>query len=199
MSQMLVKEPKEETLLSELLVEEPAEKFLEQIPEHIHAHIRDITRTSGLENSDESVETIARAWIEKKNVFEEQIDAMDMEEIDELASDCPDGALALTYSGSLVNIGPMKDEGRIVEYTSIGLRADVPESAEADGSILASDVKTDNSIEFDVGPVQATSPIYKIAVCKGDLDADSQEEKINSATRVLKDEFVNVNKTIVLE
>jgi len=107
--------------------------------------------------------------------------------------------LALTYSGSLVNIGPIKEDGRTVEYTSIGLRADVPEAASKDGSIITGEVKIDGCIDFEVGPVKSTSPIYKIAVCKGDLDAGAQEEKINNATMVLKSEFVNVNKTIVLD
>ena len=172
--------------------------YLVQIPENIHTHIREITKTSGLEESEESVDKIAESWLEKKKVFEDQIQTMEMVEVDLLDHNSIDGALALTYSGSLINIGPKKDEERTIEYTSIGLRSDVPQSAMNDASILSGDVKVDECLEFEVGPVQTTSPIYKIAVCMGDLDVDDQEELINNTTQLLKEEFVNVNKTIVL-
>lgn len=193
MSQVLVQEP------AAVETEEAVETNLEQIPERIQPHIREITRTSGLENSEESVEKIAGGWLEKQKLFSEQIAAMGMEEVEELDKDCPDGALAMTWSGSLVNLGPAKEDGRSVEYSSIGLRADVPESAASDGAELENTITVDNPIDFISGPVKSTSPIHKIAVCRGDLDADEQEEKINNATMLLKEEFVNVNKTIVLD
>lgn len=193
MSQVLVQEP------AAAEVEETVQSNLEQIPERIQSHIREITRTSGLEDSAESVEKIAGGWLEKQKLFSEQIAAMGMEEVEELDKDCPDGALAMTWSGSLVNLGPVKDDGRKVEYSSIGLRADVPEAASSEGSELSDSITVDNPINFVSGPVKSTSPIHKIAVCRGDLDADAQEEKINNATMLLKEEFVNVNKTIVLD
>ena len=190
MSQVLAQVPVEEEIL---------ESNLDRIPENIRDHIREITSTSGLEDNMESVEKIAESWLEKEKLFEEQMHLMDMEEVESLDRESPDGALAMTWSGSLVNIGPLKEESRNVEYSSIGLRADVPESAICDNSIIKSEVSKDSGIEFEKGPVQATSPIHKIAICRGELKAEEQEEKINSATQVLKDEFVNVNRTIVLD
>lgn len=174
-------------------------EFLDQVPEGIQQHIRDITKTSGLEDTEESVEKMAQGWLEKKSIFEEKIASMDMEEIEMLEKDREDGVLCMTASGSLVNVGPLVEGGRRVEYTSIGIRADVPPAAEKEGSVLAGDIKVGQSIEFEVGPVKSTSELFKIAICKGDLSAEEQGEKITQATQVLQDEFVKVNKTVVIE
>ena len=172
-------------------------EFLDQIPEDIQDHIKDITKTSGLPDNDESIEMIAQAWLEKKNVFEEKIEEMNMEELDSFDKEDERGAIVLTYSGSIVNVGPMVDDVRNVEYTSIGIRSDVPDSANNDKSKLGGDINIDETIEFEVGPVKSTSQIFKIAVCKGDLSADEQEEKLKETTVILSDEFAKINSTII--
>jgi hypothetical protein len=154
---------------------------------------------SGLPEGEESVEIISQGWLEKMNVFEEQIQKMEMEEVDLLEKDDEKGALVLTYSGSLVNLGPLVDNVRKVQYASIGLRSDVPGVAEKEGSILAKDVAVDDTIEFDVGPVKSTSQIFKIAVLTGNPTAEEQEERITEATQIIQEEFVEVNKTIIDE
>ncbi len=172
-------------------------EFLDKIPEHIQDHIREITKTTGLPPGEESVEKIAKGWLEKKQVFEEKIADLDMEEVDFLTSDDERAALAITYSGSLVNIGPIVDGVRNAGYISIGLRNDVPDAAVKEGSKLAKDVAVDDRIEFIIGPVKNTSAIFKIAVLTGSLTAIEQEEKINEATLLIQEEFVEVNKTII--
>jgi hypothetical protein len=174
-------------------------EFLDKLPANVQSHIKEITKTSGLPNDDESVEKIAEGWLQKKDAFEDQLKTMNMEEVQTLGKEDPKGALAITYSGSIINIGPLVDGGRSVEYSSVGLRSDVPASATKEGSKLGKDIKVDASIEFEVGPVKSTSAIFKIAVCKGNLSAEKQEEKITQATQMLKEEFVNVNKTVILE
>ena len=174
-------------------------EYFDQIPEELHDHIREITKMSGLPEGEESVEIISQGWLEKMNVFEEQIQKMEMEEVDLLEKDEEKGALVLTYSGSLVNLGPLVDNVRKVQYASIGLRSDVPGVAEREGSILAKDVAVDDTIEFDVGPVKSTSQIFKIAVLTGNPTAEEQEERITEATQIIQEEFVEVNKTIIDE
>jgi hypothetical protein len=174
-------------------------EYFDQIPEELHDHIREITKMSGLPEGEESIEIISQGWLEKMNVFEEQIQKMEMEEVDLLEKDEEKGALVLTYSGSLVNLGPLVDDVRKVQYASIGLRSDVPGVAEREGSILAKDVAVDDTIEFDVGPVKSTSQIFKIAVLTGNPTAEEQEERITEATQIIQEEFVEVNKTIIDE
>lgn len=174
-------------------------EFFDQIPEEIQGHIKEITKLSGLPEGEESVEKIAQGWLEKKKAFEEKTQSMDMEEVESLEKDDERGALALTYSGSLVNIGPLFDNARKVQYASIGLRSDVPDTAEKEESILAKDVTVDDTIEFETGPVKRTSQIFKIAVLIGDHSAEEQEEKITEATQIIQEEFIEVNKTIIDE
>lgn len=174
-------------------------EFLDQIPAQIQSHIKQITKTSGLPNTDESVEMIAQGWIEKKNLFEKQVNRMNLGEIDILEKSDERGCLAMTYSGSLLNIGPMRESGRNVQYVSIGLRQDVPESATKEGSALAEDVRIGAPVSFSTGPIQSSSPIFKIAVTSEDLDLDEQEEQISKATQILTREFVEVNKELETE
>lgn len=174
-------------------------EYLEQVPEKIQDHLKQITKTSGLEYSDESIELIAQAWLEKKRQFEEETQKADMEDIDELLKDDERGALMMTYSGSLLTIGPLLEEGRHVEYVSIGLRKDVPDSSEKDASVLAEDINVDGEAVFDVGPISKSSPIFKIAVFKEELEAEEEEEKLSEATQILTEGFVDVNKTIILD
>jgi hypothetical protein len=171
----------------------------DQLPEMIKDHIREITKSSGLPPDDESVEKIATGWLEKRKVFEDFTQQFQMEEADSFERDDERAALALTYSGSLVKIGPEVDGVRKVQYTSIGLRLDVPDVADKEGSKLSGDITLDTPIEFEIGPVQHTSPILKIAVTSGQESIEEQEEAITEATKLISNEFAEVNKTIIAE
>jgi hypothetical protein len=174
---------------------------LTQIPEIIQNHIRDITRSSGLPNNEESVAQIAMAWIEKKNSFEEKIESMNMEEVDTLEKDSDKGAIVLTYSGSLLNVGPNTEDGRNVEYTSVGLRKDVPDIITNENCKLKSDLIIDEVAEFEnARPVKSTSQIFKIAICKdADITQEEEEELLKKTATVIMDDFVEVNKTIMID
>ena len=174
-------------------------EYFDQLPEGIRDHVKEITRTSGLPPGEESVEKIARGWLEKRQVFEDFIKRFQMEEVETFDQYDERGALALTYSGSLVKIGPLVEEVRKVQYTSIGLRLDVPDVADKEGSILAGDAVVDEPMSFEVGPVKHTSPILKIAVLTGDRSLEEQEETITEATKLITDGFTEVNKTIIAE
>jgi hypothetical protein len=173
-------------------------EYFDQLDFKIQEHIKDITKTSGLENNDESLEKMAQGWSEKKNVFEEQIASLSMEDIDSFQKDDERGFLVMTYSGSLLTAGPLQDGKRTIEYTSIGIRADVPKSATGSGDI-ADDVTVDKEIKFKSGPIKSTSLVFKIAVCKKNVDAEEQQEILDNATVALEEEFTNINKTIILE
>jgi hypothetical protein len=173
--------------------------YLEQIPTEIQDHIRNITKSSGLPDTEESVETIAQAWLEKKRIFEEEIQKRGMEEIDDFEEEEDRGALMLTYSGSLLTLGPLLDGSRNVEYISIGLRGDVPESAHHENAKLSGDVAVDEVAAFSPGPIKQTSAVFKIAVAADELETEEEEELLFSVTEVLSEEFAQVNKTVILE
>lgn len=171
-------------------------EYLSMIPAEIQTHIRQITKTSGLPDTEESLEMIAQGWLEKKERFEKHISRMSLEEVDVLENADGRGCLAMTYSGSLINIGPHRDQGRKVQYVSIGLRKDVPESATQEDSQLQGDVKVGLPVAFSVGPIQSSSPVFKIAVTSEDLDLDEQEQQIAKSTQILTKEFVQVNREL---
>ena len=173
-------------------------EYLDQVPAAIQGHLQKIAKDAQVEEGEDPVEKVAQAWIEKQNVFEEKIEEMNMEEVDFLAGDDEQGALALTYSGSLVNIGPLIEGKRHCTYTSIGFRTGTPEAAEKEDSVLAKDASVDDVIAFDPGPVKSTSNIFKIAVCKDDLSAEEQQENVTRAATIIEEEFVEVNKTVMM-
>ena len=176
-------------------------EYLDQVPENLHGHIRAIMSSSSLPDDEETVEKLAKGWLDKKQVFEEEIEKQEMEEVDSLEMDDERGAIAMTYSGSLLNIGPLVDGARKVIYTSIGFRTDAPDSAEKEGSKLAKDITVDDTIEFEEGkgPVKSTSKIFKIAVLKNDMSAEEQEENLTQVMTQVEELMLGVNKTVMLD
>lgn len=172
-------------------------EHFDQIPLNIQEHIRDILITSGLPNTPESLDLMSEAWLRKKEAFESEIEKLGMEEVDMLGRDDSHGVLVLTYSGSLINIGPVINNHRKVEYASIGLRHDVPETARDDNSILAGDVFIDEEIEFEKGPVKMTSAAYKIALCKDPVSPAQESKALKKATMILSNKFTDINKTVI--
>lgn len=169
---------------------------LNQLPEEIQSHIKNIASLSGLPETDESYEKIAAGWLEKQRLFETEIAERGMVEIDSFDRDNEKGGVALTYSGSLLLVGPVIESKRKSSYNSIGMRKDVPDSIIQENSELADDVYLNEPITFDNGPVKKTSPIYKFAVCQ-DESPEEQEKNIAEATLVLTKGFVDVNKALV--
>jgi len=169
----------------------------ESLDQTIQEHIRQITKTSGLPDTPESLEQMAAAWLEKKKRFDEALADNNMEEVSFFEKNESRGALVLTYSGSLIKLGPMNEEKRSVEYTAIGLRTDVPESAQEEASVLGADVECDQSAQFDKGPIKTSSPVFKIAVAKEKMALDEEEAFLTQITQDIAEDFVEVNKTLI--
>jgi hypothetical protein len=174
-------------------------EYMDQVPESLHGHIKAIIKASKLPDDEETMEKVARGWLEKKQAFEEEIEKQNMEEVELLQMDNEKGALALTYSGSLVHIGPLVEGVRNCVYTSIGLRTDAPDSAQEEQSKLAKDIIIDEIIEFEAGPVKSTSKIFKIAVFKDDISPEEQEENLTQVMTQVEELMLGVNKTIMLD
>lgn len=171
----------------------------EDLNEKIRQHIQQLVKTAGLPDTEESLDTLVRGWEDKLQSFEKQAEERDMEQVEEFSADDERGALLMTYSGSLISLGPKGDESRFVAYHSIGIRNDVPESAEAEATDLADDVQVDDGAAFTNGPIKKSSPIFKIAVIVEDMEEEEQEELLAEVTQMLTDDFIEVNKTIVQE
>ncbi len=83
----------------------------EDLPERIQRHLQSITESSGLPPGEDSLARITANWIEKRDLFEEQTELLDMRDIEELSPDDDRGVLVLTYSGSLLSLGPAVEDG----------------------------------------------------------------------------------------
>lgn len=172
--------------------------LLASLPAQIQSHIKTITPSTGLPDNDESYEKLAEGWQKKLELFNQQIEAGGMVETDGLAQGDKRGCIALTYSGSLILIGPLEGGKRKCAYNSIGLRKDVPESVVKEGAGLVGDLSVDRPVTFENGPVKSTSAIFKVAVVEEELSRIEEEQKISEVTVILTQGFVDVNQALML-
>lgn len=168
------------------------------IPDTIRKHLQDVINVFGLESNEDTMNQLINGWLEKEEAFKEQMFNMGMEETGSFDQNDERGVMALTYSGSLISIGPLIDGLRKVDYTSIGFRQDVPETLTKVGSALACNVEIDKGIHFTEGPIKQTSPVYKIVVCPESLSSADQEDLIDQATTMVIESFAGINQETLL-
>ena len=172
--------------------------YFEQIPDAIKNHIREVTKTSGLPDTEESLERIAGTWLEKRELFREQLRLLHMNEVGSVDSEAGKAVLMLTYSGSLVSLGvPAKDSSsetyrRWAEYASIGLRMDVPDIAQKGNAVVSGDISLDQGVAFADGPIKKSSPLLIIATCGDDVSPVEQDNRVREATIFLTNGFVKI-------
>ncbi len=163
----------------------------------IQGHLKQIAKTSGLPMNEDSYERMAAAWLEKKDIFEKSLADNNLAEVNFFSQSDQKGSLALTWSGSIINIGPLVDGLRRCEYTSIGMRADVPPSATDESSKLSADIELDEPVQFGKGPIKTSSPVYKIAVANEPMEPEEEEALLTQVSQDLAEDFAEVNKTII--
>ena len=173
-------------------------EYTSQLTAGIRAHLNGLIRTLGLPETPESLEEMARVWFEKKAMFEGQVRALDMRELDHFSADDPRGALLLTWSGSLLSMGSKKPDGdgRVMEYASIELRVDVPHLATSDRGVVGSDLSLGEPATLRGGPIASTSPLLKIVACDPSFPAEEQDKRIREATIFLTNGFIRINRTV---
>ena len=162
----------------------------------IRAHLAALVRSSGLPDTEDSLQRMEAAWLSKKRMFEDQTRALDMQELASLPAGDPRGALLLTWSGSLVSLEPPGAAGRHGEYASIELRMDVPHLVLLDAVDFPQGLAVDKEAEFSQGLLRRTSALLKIAACDPGLPAEEQARRIREATIYLTSAFVKINRTV---
>lgn len=168
-------------------------EHLDKLPERVREHVRGLVEPAGLKDVEDAEELLAQGWLEKQGAFERHTAERGMTLVDSFSASEATGALAMTYSGSIVSIGPLADGERDVAYASIGVRRDVPQMSVKQDSRLADDVSVDRVIEFTEGPVQKTSPVYVIAVFQKALPPAKENAALVEVTQVLTERFVDIN------
>lgn len=175
------------------------ETRFDDLPEAIRKQLLSLIQDTGLPGSEETRDRLAMIWEEKYRLFTGQIGSLGMELVPELGRDDPRGAVLLTYSGSLISLGPVRGKSRWLEYASIKLRTDVPELVRGDKASLSGPIRLDQPAVFEGCPVKRSSALFRIAVCPEGLSADDQERRIREATIYLTNGFVKLNRTHSLE
>jgi len=173
-------------------------EYLEQVPQAIRSHLAGLARNSGLPGEDSTLELLARAWLEKKRMFEAQIRALDMREVESLPAGDGRGALLLTSSASLLGVGAAQPAGRRLEYASIQLRTDVPHLLVEEAASLEEDLAVGREARFGGGSIHSTSPLLKIAVCDPGVSPEEQEKRLREAAIYLTGGFLRINRTVAL-
>lgn len=170
----------------------------ENLPEHIREHLRSITASSGLPDTEESLERIAENWTIKHRLFLDQTALLSMSAEERFRSDDSRGLLILTYSGSLISLGALGEDGRSLEYASIKLRADVPHVLREQNVRLTEDIVRDAPAALTGSSIEQSSNVLEIAVCPAELSVAEQEQRLREATIFLTNGFAKVNRSVTL-
>ncbi len=170
-----------------------------ELPDRIQRHLEAITDSSGLPPGQESLNKITENWTAKHRLFVEQREALGMTEEERFSAEDPRGTLLLTYSGSLICLGPLTETGRTFEYASIKLRDDVPDIIVTEGCNLADEASVDAPVGFTTCPIESTSELLFIASFDPSLPVAEQEQRLLEATIFLTNGFVKENQSLTVE
>jgi len=172
--------------------------LFDDLPSEIRHQLDALLPSTGLNDSLESKNRLATVWNHKFDLFCSQISALDMDFTAKLDSSDQRGAIILTYSGSLISLGPHNDDGRWLEYASIKFRTDVPDIAHCKGVLLLNPLEQGLPAEFSGCPLKKTSALYRIAVCLEGTTPDEQQKRIREATIFLTNGFIHINQSLTL-
>ncbi|THB64312.1 MAG: HU family DNA-binding protein [Spirochaetaceae bacterium] len=168
----------------------------DQLPEKIQRHLATITSTSGLEKEPDALERITKNWLEKRRLYQEQAEALDMVDLEHFSADDPRAVMVLTYSGSLIGLEAAGKDGRRFEYASIKLRHDVPDLLSARNVELTSPIAVDHRASFQGSPVAQTSEVYCVTSFDGTVPIEEQSRRLREAMLFLTNGFAKINRTL---
>ncbi len=173
--------------------------IFESLPERVRRHLRSMTEGSGLPRTDASLEAIAENWAEKRAMFESQTKLLGMERADLFAEGEKRGVVFISYSGSLVAIGPAgEDGGRWFEYASIKLRNDVPPLVREEGVTVEGPIEPGRPARFGSCSIKHSSDVLLMAVCPESLGRAEEDRRLREASVFLTNGFVKLNRTLTL-
>lgn len=173
------------------------ERSQNALPESIMKHLYEAAEAFGLETDEDTIARLGACWLEKKDAFDNLIIEKGMDDVGFFSSIDNRGALMLTYSGSLISVGPLTETGRRIEYTSIGFRGDVPPSLSRSSCSLSSSGEVDKPLTFRNGPIKQTSRIFRIAVCPESLSAADQSELLGQTAAFIAESFAGMNQDVL--
>ena len=181
------------------------ENVKNEIPEKVLKHLTGIAAEQGLDQNTEYINNLIEVWKRKVKLFRDQINSMKLQAADEILQNDARGIMVLTYSGSLLSIGPVFPSGtninftRWMEYSSIKLRTEVPDILMEKKVSLASPPAVGKPVEFSGSRIRATSPVYLMAVCPDGLDAEEQDKRIRESSVFITAGFMACNRSLLAD
>ena len=144
---------------------------------------------------------MAAVWKRKAALFADQAQSVYMDLVDGVTENDPRGALVLTYSGSLLSIGPDTEKtlGRWLEYSSIKLRTDVPDVVADHGISIIGGIRVGEPVEIHGSRIKKTSPAYAVAVCPKNLPEEEQDKRIRESTIFITNGFMKYNRSVQVD
>ncbi len=174
--------------------------YFSRVSEKVQNHLKQLSGSVKLNDTEpDPLEVLAQGWLEKDSVFSRQTEENEMEICDSFSASDNRGALIMTYSGSLISLSPPGENGRHTEYSSIGFRTDVPGFLEQDEAELSDDIIPDEPVKFVSGPIEKSSPVYRIAIIRDEMESEEADELLTQVTHQLTEDFIEINKTLISE
>lgn len=171
---------------------------MSDVPEGVQTHLAGLARELGQGSDEGFLLDLVTVWKQKAALFEDQARSVHLDLVELIPKNDPRGALVLTYSGSLLSIGPDTDRtlGRWVEYSSIKLRTDVPDVVTDHGISIPDGIRVGESVHVAGSRISRTSNAHTIAVCPADLAEDEQEKRIRESTIFITNGFMKYNRSV---
>lgn len=162
----------------------------------IQGHLKSIAATAGMENKEDALVLLTTNWLEKRQMFLDQTQALKMISIDSFSIEDTRAVLLLTYSGSLVALGPQVGQGRNLEYASIKLRLDVPDLVKQQGVTLAEPLKIDHPGVFGHSALARCSDVLHLVTLEEGMSIPEQEKRLREAVIWLTNGFAKINRSL---
>lgn len=170
----------------------------EILPDKIQQHLKQLAAKVNPDNPDEVLLELSRIWQEKDAAFSRSMTEKGLKAVNELKKDDARAWIAMTYSGSIVMIGPGTTTEKELAYISLGIRKDVPPALNLQTVVLMESVRKENPVRFSSGPVQKTSPVYRLAVTDFAMEPVKQKQIAMETAEELTRVFSDINQTLVI-
>jgi len=164
-----------------------------EISEKVKGHLKRLFDKNAF-GSELTFNELLDNWEKKEALLAGQMNNLKMDDVSNIAGDCTQGILGITYSGSLLALYIPVGGKRKMEYASIKMRSDVPDILKDEDVQLDGGISTDKPVRFSKGKLEHSSPLYRIAVTSSDLSVEEQNRRLSEAMIYLSNGFLKLNR-----
>ncbi len=175
------------------------------LPNAIQHHLAGLAADLKRQNDPEYMKMLSDVWFRKEELFRQQVRAMKLVFTDEVSNRDTRGMMVLTYSGSILSIGPVFltstniNSSRWIEYSSIKLRTEVPDILIEKNATISAPLFAGKPVLLENSRVKATSPAYMLAVCPEGLNEEEQDKRIRESSVFITAGFMKYNRSLQID